>query len=310
MTLRAAGESQTSPVEMSRHVHSIFEHLPGPEIAPRFVDPFCGDGSVALYAKERGHEVTGSDVAAHGAAVAEALIENSTLRLCEEDLVAVHGRDDGPGYADLHLVGRLLPLEHAKFIDRALALAHDLAGAKAALVRLLAGRMALFCMRPSSPGTPPSPRALARQLLAKINESVFDNGRENHGLQGDAWDVLPELEGDICFLEPPYSIPSPHGQVLENLLRGEDVTAEVDPFAENHPEVTLPWLLEAAERFPIVALSCTSDAIDGRTARNLMNAHGRKVESHAQFGQGASPRSSQPETEQILVIGTSTRYSL
>ncbi len=43
-----------------------------------FVDPFCGGGAVALYAKAQGFDVTASDLAERGAVMARALIANSS----------------------------------------------------------------------------------------------------------------------------------------------------------------------------------------------------------------------------------------
>ena len=67
-------------------VKQIFRHVPPPSEAPVFVDAFLGGGSVALYAKARGHRVIANDIADRAALVGRALIANSHVRLSDDDI--------------------------------------------------------------------------------------------------------------------------------------------------------------------------------------------------------------------------------
>ncbi len=322
----------------------IFKHLPGPDVAPRLVDPFCGGGSVALYAKYRGYEVTASDIAERGAIVAQALIENSIVRLAEEDLVGIAAREIPEGYAETRLSPSIFPREHARFFDQALSYAGTVSGPRAALVYLLVIKMALalrahsnfgakrlmaqiaagdweemaphYAIHAVRRGVVRHPVALARDHLAKINRAVFSNGHENHALRGDAFDILPTLEAEICICDPPY--PGVTGyerslRPLDSLLLGRDVKVEPNPFTVDHPEETLRRLLSVTEHFPVVALTYGNKVTPLETIKSLMNRHGRKVEAYARPYEhlaALARKETRAINEEYLIIGRSTQWTL
>ncbi|MFH1682042.1 MAG: DNA adenine methylase, partial [Candidatus Eisenbacteria bacterium] len=113
-----------------RLLGAIFRHVPPSDEAPVFVDAFLGGGSVALYAKCRGHQVVCNDIAERSVIVGKALIESEKVRLSHDDLVRLCVWRGGPGYAEKHLAPDVFPVRHARFLDTALANARRLEGPK------------------------------------------------------------------------------------------------------------------------------------------------------------------------------------
>src|SRR5687768_10043749 len=86
----------------------------------RLLDPMCGGGSIALFAKAMGFEVTASDAAERGAVVARTLIANSGTRITRADLAPL--ADAAPVVALPVAVRERLTPEQAEACGRLLAL--------------------------------------------------------------------------------------------------------------------------------------------------------------------------------------------
>jgi hypothetical protein len=315
----------------------IFRRLPPPEEAPRLVDAFCGACAISVYAKLRGYEVTSIDCADRAVTVARALVDNSSVRLDDADLLAIAARDDRSGYAQQHLAD-LYPEAYCRFFDRALALARERHDAKASLLTLLVIRMVLilrahanfgakalmakvaggeweqipdpYAVRVTRNGVARHPMVIARQQMARINRSVFSNGRTHRAIKGNVLDVLPRLEGGILVADPPYPSVSGYEREfgpLDRLLAGGPVPIEKNPFTALPPEKSLPPLLEAARNFETIALCYGNRAISLGDLVSLVKKHRPKVEGFARSYKhiaALASRESQAGNQELLVVAS------
>jgi hypothetical protein len=320
-----------------RLLGAIFRGLPPPAEAPVLVDPFLGGGSVSLYAKARGYRVVCNDLAERSAIVGKALIENDRVRLQHDDLVRLCVHVDGPGYAEQHLAPDVWPVEHARFLDTALANARELEGPKRWLALLLVERHALR-LRPmgnfgartivrqaaagewesmnehyvrdlARRGLPLHPIRLAETLRRQINAGVFSNGQENRACQGDAVEFLRGVRGDVCYLDPPYAGTQSYERSLrplDELLHGGPLDSQSSAYSTDSPDKVLPPLLEAAAHIPVVALSYGNHLIDLGDLMEMVRRHWPVVEGRAiryVHCTGLAGEASRERNHELLVIG-------
>ncbi len=287
-----------------RLLASIFRHVPPPSEAPVFVDAFLGGGSVSLYAKARGYQVRCNDVAERSVIVGRALIENDRHTFEYDDLVRLFMWTEGPRYAERCLAPDVFPTKHARFLDAALANARKLDGPKRWLAFLLVIKYALGlrpmgnwgaktiirqmedgdyeAMNPNyvkdvfARKIPYHPIGLANKIRESINRGVFANGHENTVHQGDVFEFLAGVEGDVAYFDPPYASTQSYersSRPLDELLNGAPAVVGPNPFSTEAPEKILPKLFEAAAHIPTWIISYGNKAIDLNGLIDLVRKH-------------------------------------
>ena len=268
-----------------------------------FVDGFLGGGSISLFAKAQGFgRVVGIDIARRSVVVGEALIANSRVRLTQDDVTHVLApREGGPGLVERDLVPDAFTGPQARAIDNALALASEAGdAAKAALLRLLAIRIALAAhpfsyARRGTIGKMTTgeyesitPSALPQyvrglrlatfpqlwDLAERINHGVF----EGHGevRQGDTLEMLPSIEADILYADPPYAATRSYEaayKVLDKIL-GEE-TRPTSPFTAQGGAGMIDTLLERAKHIPLVVVSFGHETVSLQELDQKMVRQGR-----------------------------------
>ena len=324
-----------------RLLGAIFKCLPSAEEAPVFIDAFLGGGSVSLAAKARGYRVLCNDVARRSYIAGKALVENGTVRLEHDDLVRLAMPVEVPGYAERHLAPEVFPVDHARFMDVVLANAGHLEGPKRWLALLLVVKHALR-LRPmgnfgaktivkqaaageweemnphyvrdlNSRGLPRHPMRIAEILRKQINGGVFANGRENEAHQGDAFGFLSHVEGDIVYMDPPYSGTQAYEtslRPLDGLLRGGPQQQAPSLFSTEPPEEILPRLFEAADHIPTWILSYGNQRIDLDVLVALMKRFRPHVEGRAVdyvHCTGLAGEDSRRRNKEFIVVGREQR---
>ena len=315
----------------------IFRLLPGPADAPVFVDPFLGGGAVSLYAKARGYRVVCNDVALRSHITGQALIENDHVTLSHDDLVALSVPMQEVGYAEAHLVPDAFPRSHAALLDCFVGHAAQCRGPRRALASLLAVKMALR-LRPMgnfgaktimhqvaagaweemnphyvrdlvTRGVPRHPIRMAEIIRRQINAGVFSNGQVNEAQRGDALDFLSRTQGDICYMDPPYSGTQSYERSmkpLDDLLNGGPADLPPSPFSTEPPERILPLLFEAADHIPVWVLSYGNARIALPELMDLMRRYRPNVEGRAinyVHCTGLAGNESRARNQELLVIG-------
>ena len=292
---------------------AVFADLPAPDVAPTFVDAFLGGGSVSLHAKARGYRVVCNDLADRSVAVGKGLIENSRTKLSHDDLVQAQWRAQGAeGYAVAHLAPDVFTKPHAAYLDGVLATARDAGDTRGWLLRLLAVKYALR-LRPmgnfgaktvirqaaagdweemnpnyvrdlANRGIVRHPLRVAERLMPSINGGVFSNGLENECHQGDAIEFLGRVQGDVCYMDPPYAGTLSYEKALrplDELLNGCPLPSSKNPYSDQDPVDVLPRLFEAAAHIPTWVISYGNAKIDLGGLMDLVRAHRPYVEGRA-----------------------------
>jgi 16S rRNA G966 N2-methylase RsmD len=267
------------------------------------VDGFLGGGAIALYAKAQGFgRVLGIDIARRSVVVGEALIANSRVKLSQDDVTRVLApRQGGLGPVERDLVPDAFTQSQARAIDNALALASESEEpSKAALLRLLAIRIALAAhpfsyARRGTIGKMTSgeyesitPSALPQyvrglrlatfpqlwDLAERINHGVFEGRGEVR--QGDTLDLLPGIEADILYADPPYAATRGYEaayKVLDQIL-GEE-TRRTSPFTAQSGARMIDALLDRAKHIPLVVLSFGNETVSLQELEQKFVQHGR-----------------------------------
>jgi len=268
-----------------------------------FLDGFLGGGSISLFAKAQGFgKVVGIDIARRSVVVGEALIANSRIRLTQDDVTRVLApRADGPGLVERELSPAAFTQSQARVIDNALLLASEIGDpAKASLLRLLAIRIALAAhpfsyARRGTIGKMTTgeyesitPSALPQyvrglrlatfpqvwDLAERINQGVFEGRGEMR--QGDTLELLPVIEADILYADPPYAATRSYEaayKVIDHIL-GEQARP-TSPFTSQGGAGMIDTLLERAKHIPLVVLSFGNETVSLQELEQKMVRHGR-----------------------------------
>jgi len=251
----------------------------------RLVDPFLGGGSVSLYAKAQGFGVLCGDLAERSVIIGEALIENDSVKLNQEDLLRLFV----PAEGNRHLIEeRYVPdcfaQASAQFLDNAFAVVEQVEDdTKRSLLRLLLVKY-IYWLRPhskfSSPGAFNRPFAeerwddikatykhaiaanashplpAVRSLARYINRAVARGAQPCRATKGEALETIRAGEGaELLYLDPPYSGTLSYEEeyrVLDEIL-GE--RHEPSAFSQRNGLNHFASLLEQCGAYPLWVIS-------------------------------------------------------
>ncbi len=306
-----------------------------------FVDGFMGGASIALSAKARGFgKVIGTDLALRSVTIGQALIANNRVKVTKEDVVRMLAPREGPpGRVESDMVPAVFTRGQARAIDNALAIAAaTLDTAKSALFRLLAIRMAMLAHAYGQvrPGTihrldtgeyeDITPSAAAHyidgmrlptvknlwRLARLINGGIFQGSGEVH--QTDIIEVLPSIQADIAYLDPPYANVCSYEReyrVLDQILEG--LNRPTSPFTRRDGADRIDQLLERAQHIPLVVLSFGNAACTLEELEQKMTRLGRRTRAIAlkylHLPAVATPQK-KIENREFLVIGVDPKSPL
>lgn len=194
------------------------------DVAERFnfdsaTDLFAGSGVVGYMFKTMGKQVFSNDYMAMSATYAKAMIENSSVRLSDDDIDGLFAPSPtADSFVQDTFSGLYYSDDENALIDRVRANIKAIADP----YRQAIGRAALMraCMKKRPRGIftytgvrYDDGRADLRMSLEQqirnaaclINDAVFDNGTECKARQGDALDA--RFSADLVYLDPPYFSP-------------------------------------------------------------------------------------------------------
>jgi hypothetical protein len=284
--------------------------------------------------------VVANDLAERSVIVGRALIENDRVGLERDELARMFRRgSDEPGFVETNMAPDVFPTKHARFLDSALANAREMTGPKRWLAFLLIVKYALRlrpmgnwgaktivrqmeagdyeAMNPNyvrdvfARGVPYHPLRMAEKLRASINRGVFANGQRNEVHQADVLEWLPTVDGDIAFLDPPYSGTLAYEKAsrpLDEMLAGEKQAngGGANPFSSEPPERILPQLFEAAASIPLWIVTYGNGRIGLEELKDLVRRHRPVVEGfevkHAHCT-GLATEESKARNRELVVVG-------
>jgi len=305
-----------------------------------FLDGFLGGGSVSLYAKAQGFNVVATDIAERAITVGRALIENSRVRLTREDVLRLLEPSDAPpGRIERELVPSVFTANLGRFLDRALAVADESADpAKAALIRMLAIRLALLehpmsqvrkgtihrvsageyesitdsCVHHYVEGLRLTTVDRVWGLAQQINAGVFQG--EGSVLKQSVLDVLPTVEADVAYFDPPYPGVMSYEKeykVIDLILEG--ATRATSPFTARDGAAMIDGLFERAGHIPVWLLSLGNEVVTIGELEEKMRRLGRETrafEIRHQHLPAIATAEKRERNREFLVVGWDAEAAL
>ncbi len=301
------------------------------------LDAFCGSAAVAYMYKTKGLQVTASDRLRFCHHMARAIIENSNTKLTEADIETVLSDNANAGtyvydnYKQMYFHKGV----HQR-IDLIRANIENLKGYKRDIALFALGRA---CMQATDHGhfssRKPDSRSIFnadefdkafRKFATKISMLVFDNGQENKALVGDIEKVLPQVQADLVYFDPPYATQFSAANYtamyhfVEGLmtywqgmeLRKDTALKSFKTDDKGISAKTAPAFFEtfltAAQHFPVWLLSYRDKAFPNeRQMKTLFQKLGRisrmrsKDHTYTQFNKGKT-EANQPKERLFLVV--------
>ena len=302
------------------------------------LDGFLGGGSVSLYAKAQGFKVVACDIAERAIVVGQALIANSRVRLTREDVLRLastrtqgaSGRE--PGRIEARYAPSVFTPVQARFLDHALEVAASTPDrTKAALFRLLAIRVALLahpmsqvragtihrletgeyesitesCLYHYVDGLRLTRPAKLWELAQAINAGVFQG--EGTVLKRSVLDVLPEVQADVLYADPPYEQVMSYEReykVLDEILEG--MSRPTSSFTVGGGASMLDTLFERAVHIPLWVLSygnAASSLEDLEARMTRLGRTTRATEIRYQHLPAVATEEKKAANREFLVVG-------
>lgn len=186
------------------------------------LDIFSGSGVVSYAFKSQKKQVISNDYMSMCAVFSKALIENNGVTVSKEEtdwLLAVHGESDH--FVEQTFKGLYFGDEENRLIDTIRANIKKLddeykqAIAMTALIRACMKKRprGIFTYVGLKTSNDDGRRDLVisleqqfRENIDVVNAAVFDNGKENRSILGDAM-AVPGQEPDLVYMDPPYYSP-------------------------------------------------------------------------------------------------------
>jgi adenine-specific DNA-methyltransferase len=316
----------------------IFRHVPSPAHAPVFADCFMGGGSVALYAKARGYRVLANDLADRSCIAGRALIQNSSIRLTDSDILGLFAPHPGnTGFVERTYAPGYFLQRHAQLIDNAIASAKASAcpvrrdllllltvhfilrwrpfgdfHQKGMIQKLLDGdtdevNQKVISVKVGAMLRSP-PLGRLRVIGAEINAGVFSNGHDNRMHQQDAAEFVAGIEADTLYADPPYLGSNSYEKVyakLDSILAGRELELPKSRFNTGEAVAALDALFESARHIPRWVFSFGGGKLSQQDCLDLIRRHRpaepQPVKHRYLYGDA---RSQDASAKEILITAT------
>ena len=181
------------------------------------IDAFTGSGVVAYMYKTKGLSVTANDRLRYSYHAARAIVENSSVRISEDELAALLANNPKAGtFVQNNFKGLFFASGVHGVIDNIRANADKLEGFKKDIALFALGKTCMsgkggFGHFSSSTDygkrqdTPEEFRERFSDNIARINALIFDNGKNCKATNKDVNAALSEVKVDLAYFDPPYA---------------------------------------------------------------------------------------------------------
>ncbi|MHB9037071.1 MAG: DNA adenine methylase [Armatimonadota bacterium] len=193
----------------------IWKHTP--EQASSVLDAFSGSGVVAYMYKTKGLRVMANDRLRYSYHAARAIVENSSVRLSEDERAALLAENPKAGtFVRDNFKGIFFASGVHGIIDQIRANIDKLEGYKKDIALFALGKTCLsgkggfghFSSSTDYGKRQDSPEEFRQRYsdnIARINALIFDNGKECKASNKEINDVLPDAKVDLAYFDPPYA---------------------------------------------------------------------------------------------------------
>lgn len=180
------------------------------------LDAFSGSGCVSYMFKQKGIEVYSNDFMAFSANITKSLIENSTVKLTEEDLTFLLSKNKkAKNFVSTTFDGIYYEKSDNEFLDNLIANIENLADPFKKSIALSSISRACMKKRPRGIFTYTGQRyddgrrdlqlSLQEHFIENVesfNLAIFDNGRKNKSYNSDIFKL--KVSADLVYFDPPY----------------------------------------------------------------------------------------------------------
>lgn len=177
------------------------------------VDAFAGTNIVSYMFKQKGLEVHTNDFLLFNHHMGKGVIENNSETLSEEEITLLLN----PHKSDRHFIENeytnvFFPLEDTVFLDDLYFTIKMLDSEYKQSIALSAASQAILKKAPYGRFTTTTMNNIGKKTmkeyfeytLRQFNELVLDNGKENRSYSEDAVALLPSIQADAVYFDPPY----------------------------------------------------------------------------------------------------------
>ncbi len=197
-----------------------------PEGVKSVLDAFSGSAVVGYMFKTKGLQVIANDRLRYCFNIARAIIENNSVTLSDDEIEGLLNQNSKsvspasarPGFVQETFRGKFFQTGVHAIIDTIRANIDDLKGYKKNIALFALGKTCIsgagsyghFASTSRGRGerradTPKEFVERFRNSCTRINALIFDNGRENKAFNKEVLEVLPEVEVDLAYFDPPYA---------------------------------------------------------------------------------------------------------
>ncbi len=185
------------------------------------LDAFSGSGCVSYLMKQKGYATTANDFLKFTSQFAHASIQNNTELLGEDEVMRLLQPNPlAKDFVSTKYKGLYFSDEDNAFLDNLWANIELLKNPAKRSLALAAAHRACMKRRPRGIFTYTGNRYqdgradlrmnLSEHFVKAVqewNDSVFDNGRANHALNYDVFDIPMDASYDLVYIDPPYLSP-------------------------------------------------------------------------------------------------------
>ncbi len=207
----------------------IFENIP--DDVNTIFDAFSGGCSVSFAAKKRGYGVICNDILKVNSLIGKALIENSNVTLSEEDTDLIFSGEPIKGFVYENYSNVYFFPDECMELDQYRNNIEKLDSIYKKALALVLLRRAMVRKMPYSRFNIPFEKV--KQLrdeeysyshygrkrayhnksfkehflenVEEYNNAIFDNGQDNKSYNEDVFNIIPKVNADLIYLDPPYT---------------------------------------------------------------------------------------------------------
>jgi adenine-specific DNA-methyltransferase len=252
-----------------------------------FFDVFSGGCSISYEAKKRGCKVITNDILKINYFISKALIENKKIKLTDNDVNILFSGKIVKGfmhenYSNVNFFPNAFILFRRSMIRKMPYSRFTIPWNK--VVQLRDEEFSYNNYKRRRAYHNQTIREHFDENLDNYNNSVFDNSQDNKAHNKDIFDLIPKIEADIAYVDPPSAgtMSNYHGfyGLLDGFVKGKKTNSFKNDFADKKKALELfDKLFSELKKFDTWILSYNNNAYpDKEHILTMIKKHSKKVE--------------------------------